>query len=84
MKLMTSHSAEAQTGGPDHASALLDVKQVALWLHISARQVARLVDAGRMPGPVRLGRLVRWRRAEVLAWIAGGCKPVRAARLAGH
>jgi predicted DNA-binding transcriptional regulator AlpA len=29
--------------------------------------------AGRVPPCVRLGRAVRWRRAEVVAWIDAGC-----------
>ena len=33
----------------------------------------RLADGGRMPRPVRLGGLVRWRRAELQAWIDAGC-----------
>ncbi len=31
--------------------------------------------AGRVPLPVRLGRCVRWRTAELAAWTAAGCPP---------
>lgn len=65
-------------------SGLLDVSEVASLLHCSKRHVYRLSDAGRMPAPVRLGALVRWRRAEVLDWIAAGCPSVRTARGAGR
>ena len=57
--------------------ALVDVQTVASMLDCSSRHVYRLSDAGRMPAPVRLGSLVRWRRLDVEAWIAGGCKTVR-------
>lgn len=62
---------------PDSASALLDVRAVAALLKCSTRHVYRLSDSGRMPGPVRLGVLVRWRGSDLDAWIGGGCKPVR-------
>ena len=59
------------------SAELLDVQDVAALLHCSARHVYRLSDAGRMPRPVRLGALVRWRRQVVLDWIAAGCPAVR-------
>jgi excisionase family DNA binding protein len=66
---------------PDLAAlaALLDVKAVAALLGCSPRHIYRLADAGHMPPPVRLGALVRWRRQEIDAWLAGGCKPCRTA-----
>jgi excisionase family DNA binding protein len=59
------------------AQALLDVRAVGHLLHCSPRHVYRLCDAGQMPPPVRLGALVRWRRADIDTWLAGGCRPVR-------
>jgi excisionase family DNA binding protein len=61
------------------AAQLLDVQAVARLLACSPRHVYRLSDAGRMPPPVRLGALVRWRRQDIDAWLAGGCKPCRTA-----
>jgi excisionase family DNA binding protein len=66
------------TCDPD-AAPLLDVRAVAAILGCSARHVRRLADGGEMPQPVRLGALVRWRRQDLNAWIASGCKPVRPA-----
>lgn len=62
------------------SAALLDVNEVAALLACSPRHVYRMADAGKMPRPLRLGALVRWDRASLSAWIAGGCKPVRTAR----
>jgi excisionase family DNA binding protein len=59
------------------APQLLDVRAVAALLGCSARHCYRLCDVGHLPPPVRLGALVRWVRADVEAWIAGGCRPVR-------
>lgn len=62
------------TGGSGGASVeLLDVRAVAEMLDCSARHVYRLADAGRLPRPIKLGALVRWRRAELEAWIDAGC-----------
>ena len=80
MTTKTNAPAE-RISGPDPAPAeLLDVGTVAALLDCSARHVYRLADAGRLPRPLKLGQLVRWRRAEVLEWIDDGCKPVRQAR----
>ena len=54
-------------------AALLDVGAVAAMLACSTRHVYRLADAGRMPRPVKLGALVRWRANEIADWIAAGC-----------
>jgi len=61
------------------ATQLLDVRAVAALLACSPRHIYRLSDGGRMPAPVRLGSLVRWRRADLDAWLDGGCRPVRQA-----
>lgn len=61
------------------APALLDKRAVAALLDCSPRHVDRLADAGRMPAPVRIGALVRWRHAEILDWIAAGCPSTRRA-----
>jgi len=63
----------------DAPAALLDVRGVAALLSCSPRHVYRLADAGRMPAPVRIGALVRWRRADLDEWLAGGCRPCRTA-----
>lgn len=67
----------AWTTAPAQTTAPFNVRQVALLLGCSTRHVPRLTDAERMPAPVRLGSLLRWRRDEVQAWIDGGCKGVR-------
>jgi len=61
-------------------AALLDVRAVAALLDCSPRHIYRLADSGRMPRPVKLGQLVRWRRAELQEWLNAGCPPVRSAR----
>lgn len=63
-----------QTESPERE--LLTRKEVARTLGISARHVMRLAALGRMPKPVRLRRLTRWRKTQLQAWLAKGCPPV--------
>jgi len=58
---------------PDTAGLLIDAKVMAELLNISSRTLYRLDDMQAIPQPVRLGRLIRWRLAEVLSWIDSGC-----------
>ncbi len=67
-------SAESTTTHP-----LLDVKSLAAILGCSTRHIYRLSDAGRMPAPLHIGFLVRWRREDIETWIANDCRPVRTA-----
>lgn len=55
---------------------LLDVRAVAALLACSVRHIYRLADVGKMPPPLKLGTLIRWRRASLLGWIDDGCPPV--------
>ncbi len=64
---------------PPVEAALLDVRAVATLLDCSPRHVYRLADASRMPAPVRIGALVRWRRIDIDAWIDAGCPSTRRA-----
>ena len=77
MSNLVNAVAGAKTGGRQAAAreqaALLDVEAVAGLLSCSTRHVYRLADAGRMPRPVKLGALVRWRCSEIEVWIAEGC-----------
>lgn len=59
------------------ATLLLDVRGVAVMVGCSSRSIYRLSDGGRMPRPVKIGRLIRWRRSDVEAWIAAGCPACR-------
>ena len=69
-------------------AALLDVNAVAALLNCSPQHVRRLADAGRMPRPVRLNSLIRWRRSTgdsmtgVQDWVDAGCPSCREDRRA--
>jgi excisionase family DNA binding protein len=61
----------------DGPAALLDVRCVAALIGCSPRNVHRLADSGRMPRPLKIGRLIRWRRQDFDAWLAAGCPSER-------
>lgn len=52
---------------------LLDLRDVARVCQLSARHVLRMVAAGRMPEPLRIGRCARWSRQTIQQWITTGC-----------
>ena len=80
-EMPTDNNAVGVKLGPERAPAeLLNVRAVAKLLDCSPRHIYRLSDAGRMPKPMKLGQLVRWRRAELMSWLDAGCPPVRTAR----
>lgn len=55
------------------AGLLLTSDGLARLLNISKRTLMRLRSVGKLPRPVQLGRLVRWRTAEVHEWVESGC-----------
>ncbi len=55
---------------------LLDAKSVAILLDCSPRHVVRLADSGRLPRPLKVGRLTRWRREDISDWVLGGCPSI--------
>lgn len=57
-------------------SELLNVREVSKLLGCSQRHIYRLTDAGKMPRPVKLGALVRWRKTELTKWLETGCPPI--------
>ena len=47
-------------------------------LSVSRATLYKWRDNGTLPAPVRLpGRVLRWRREEVEAWVREGCRKVR-------
>jgi excisionase family DNA binding protein len=52
---------------------LIDSRQVGELLNLSTRTIWRLLSAGKLPQPVRIGRSVRWSRSDIEIWIANGC-----------
>ena len=52
---------------------LMTVQDVAERLNCSSRLIYSMKSYGRMPLPIKLGKLVRWNRDAIEKWIADGC-----------
>lgn len=52
---------------------LLTADEVAKMCGMSKSTFLRLSDSGGAPASLKLDRLRRWRRLEILAWISDGC-----------
>lgn len=55
------------------SDSLLTAADLAELLCVSVRQVRRLQVGEKLPAPVYIGRLPRWRESEVSAWLVAGC-----------
>lgn len=66
------------------ADELMEAAAIAKLCSCSQRQVYRMQAAGLMPRSVRLGTMCRWRRSEILRWIADGCPPASGAKGGGR
>lgn len=69
---MNIHSPEPATG-LNSSPELLTTAQAAKLLGLGERTLWRYSRSGRAPSPVRIGSSVRYRRGELLEWIAAGC-----------
>ncbi len=69
---------------PSPMATFLDANDCASRYQVSPAHWRRLVDAGRAPQPVRLGRLVRWAVRTLDEWEAIGCPTVRNVRGGGR
>ena len=53
---------------------LIGVNEAANILDIGRSKLYEMHSSGRLgPMPIRLGRSLKWRRSEMLAWIEAGC-----------
>jgi len=52
---------------------LLKKSELAAALNLSVRTLCRKLAKGEIPAPVLVGGLPRWRREEIVDWIAAGC-----------
>ena len=53
--------------------ALISVPELAKRTGFSARSVWRLIAERKTPEPIRFGRTIRFREADITEWIRRGC-----------
>ena len=52
---------------------LVSAEEAAIMCGMSKSAFIRLSNSGKAPAGIKLERLRRWRKREILAWIAAGC-----------
>ena len=67
---MTINKGEVQEQR-DELESLLTTKQVADLMQVSERHIQNMVNRDQIPQPVRLGKTVRFRRAEIRRFLNG-------------
>lgn len=75
MSISPTNGIECRSPAPE----LLTTRQAAELLGIGERTLWRYSNSGRAPAPIRVGSAVRYRRAELLEWIAAGCPVIKRA-----
>jgi len=66
---------------PDELHLMVSRLQASELLQLSTRTIDNLKREGLMPQPVRIGRAVRWNRAELVAWVDAGCPDCNESKL---
>lgn len=61
---MTTTPTECMLADAKEAAAICGMSRAAWYKHLSA---------GKIPRPVKIGSLTRWRRQELMDWIDAGC-----------
>lgn len=59
------------------AIAMLTMDDLASALKVSKRTLARMLSAGKLIPPTRLGRQLRWLATDVAKWVEAGCPEPR-------
>jgi len=70
---MQSDTPDTSTTAASLVPELLTTKQAAELLSIGERTLWRHSRSGIAPAPVKIGGTVRYRRDDMLQWIAAGC-----------
>ncbi len=63
----------SDNNAPNVQPALITVAELAQMMQVSVRTLWRLLSAGQIPAPIRIGGNTRWRVEEINRWIAEGC-----------
>jgi excisionase family DNA binding protein len=66
------------TESPYAAEQMINADKLAKMLGVSRRTLWRLLSAGKLIPPVRIGGSTRWRTDDVRRWIDDGCQPPEA------
>ena len=56
-----------------HDEETYDINDLKRILKASGRSIDRWRDSGVIPGGLRVGRLIRWRKRDIHEWLDAGC-----------
>jgi excisionase family DNA binding protein len=59
---------------------LMTAREVADWLNLSTSSILDWFEAGQLPG-FKVGRAVRFKESELVAWLETGCRGPRPANV---
>lgn len=71
--MLDAPASSIEAPGEKPAPLLIDDREAAALCGVSRSHWRTLLQMGRVPTPIRLGRAVRWRREELVAWVAAKC-----------
>jgi excisionase family DNA binding protein len=71
--MSSARSAIGITAATDIASVMMTVGDVAALLRTSGKAIYAMVERRQLPGVIRIGRRLLFRRAEVLSWLDHTC-----------
>ena len=76
MSASSQPAAPAEFDQPSEPKPLLiNARELARMMQVSPRTLWRLLSAGKLIRPIRIGGNTRWRLDEVKDWIDRGCPP---------
>lgn len=76
MKTSTSKAASSNAKATSVTAELVTTAEGAAFCGVGERTFWRWAHSGRAPRPIKIGRIARFRRSEILAWIEAGCPRV--------
>ncbi len=54
-------------------NGFLTIKEASAYCKISESNFYKLNRKGLVPKPVKIGTILRWRKSDLVAWVAAGC-----------
>ena len=74
---MSPQKAKDPTLRDGKGRAMFSVEDLAQRFDCSPKHVRRMAETGRIPPPIKLGNLVRWRVGAIEQWESEGCPNYR-------
>ncbi len=60
----------ASLARPYVPNRLLDVEDVRALTHVSASTIRQWINTGKIPAPLKLGKVLRWEPEQIMEWLS--------------